>query len=586
MKLIHKLQSQSKLQWLFLLLICVFSVLYHQRKNGLSSVISSDGTGYYAYLPALFIYHDNHFEKTAKAEREIRNLDNQQHYLILNKQGKKYNKCLPGIAVLQTPFFLLSCFFAWIFGQTIDGYSDIFIIGFYLGSLFYTLTGIFFFNQVLKRLFPESTAAIQWIVPLFYLATPILYYSIHTPSISHGYSFFLFALFAWLILKLKENFSLKFMVILGFTLGAIALIRPTNILVVLIVPFLLGSWEETKRFITLLFQRKSKWLILGVFAFISIISILFLSWKWQTGNWIIGAYNGEGFNFGKAMIFQSLFSFRIGLFLHSPIFILTFLGLILLFFQNRFKAFWFLTYFGINVYVIASWWCWDYESSFGARPYTEHAVFLILPILELLTHWKKWVTVSFVFFAVIGANRLYASLTGIFVNQRFTKQNYLGSLNIWDKKNHDRWNFTFACAPFGEKVKEFNLNANFTEIEVKPTDLYVNTVDFNFPADRKNKRFYVTAEIEKKNFSADWSDVFLVIDAHSKDEKLRHYQSIPLYNDRFEGKNNWTKFVFEESADIDCLKQYDVIRIYIFNSGKKHFSLKNAQFKINVYQSK
>ncbi len=582
MKIFNKLQSQSKVQWLFLLLVCVFSILYLQRKNGLSNVISSDGSGYYAYLPALFIYHEKHFEKTAEVERNVRKLELQQHYLIFDKQGNKYNKCFPGISVLQTPFFLLSCLLSWIFGQPVDGYSDIFIIGFYLGSLFYTLAGIFFFNQVLKRLFPESTAIIQWLVPLYYLATPLLFYSIHTPSISHGYSFFLFALFAWLILKLQAQFSFKWMVFLGLTLGAIALIRPTNILVVLIVPFLLGSWEETKLFFTKLFQFKGKWLIFAAFAFLSFISILFFSWKLQTGNWIIGAYNGEGFNFGKAMIFQSLFSFRIGLFLHSPIFLLTILGLILLFFQNRFKAFWFFCYFGISVYVISSWWCWDYESSFGARPYTEHGVFLILPIFELLKHWKKWVALSFVLFALIGTNRLYASLTGIFVNQRFTKQNYLESLNIWDKKNHDRWNFTLACAPFGKKVEEINLNSNFAEIEVKPTDLYINTVDFNFPVDRKNKRFYVTVDIEKKNFEADWSDVFLVIDAHSKDEKLRHYQAIPLYNDRFEAKNHWTKFVFEESSDIDCLQQYDVIRIYIFNSGKKHFMLKNVQFKINV----
>ena len=586
MKIISKLQSQSKFQWLFLLLVCAFSILYLQRKNGLSNVISSDGSGYYAYLPALFIYHEKHFEKTAEVERNVRKLELQQHYLIFDKQGNKYNKCFPGIAALQTPFFLLSCLLSWIFGQPVDGYSDIFIVGFYLGSLFYTLAGIFFFNQVLKRLFPESTASIQWLVPLFYLATPLLYYSIHTPSISHGYSFFLFALFAWLILKLQTQFSFKWMVFLGLTLGAIALIRPTNILVVLIVPFLLGSWEETKLFFTKLFQFKGKWLLFGALAFLSFISILFFSWKLQTGNWIIGAYNGEGFNFGKAMIFQSLFSFRIGLFLHAPIFILTVLGLIVLFFRNRFKAFWFTVYFAVNVYIIASWWCWDYESSFGARPYTEHAVFLILPIFELLRNWKKWVAISFVFFGLIGANRLYASLTGIFVNQRFTKQNYIQSLNIWDKKNHDRWNFTLACAPFGKKVEEINLTSNLSEIEVKPTDLYISTVDFNFPSDRKNKRFYVTAELEKKIFDADWSDVVLVIDAHSKDEKLRHYQAIPLYNDRFEAKNTWTKFLFEESSDIDCLKQYDVIRIYIFNSGKKHFMLKNVQFKINLYQDK
>ncbi len=583
MKVSYKLQSQTKIQWAFLLLICVFSLLYLQRK-GLANVVRSDGSGYYAYLPALFIYHDNDFEKTAAVEQKVRSIE-QQHYLIYDQTGQKYNKCFPGIATLQAPFFFLSCFFAWIFGQNVDGYSDIFIFGFYLGSLCYTLAGIFFFNQVLKRLFPDFTAVIQWLIPLFYLATPIIYYTIHTPSISHGYSFFLFALFAWLILKLQTQFSLKMIFFLGLTLGAIALIRPTNILVVIVVPFLFGSWEDTKSFFTNLVQQKGKYLLFGATGFATLFGLLFLSWKWQTGHWIIGSYNGEGFNFGNAKIFQSLFSFRIGLFLHSPIFVLSVFGLILLFFQNRFKAFWFLLYFGVNVYVIASWWCWDYESAFGARPYTEHAVFLILPMLELLKNWKKWVTISFVFCALIGLNRLYASLTGIFVNQRFTKQNYIESLNIWNPKNHDRWSFSFACQPFGKKTEEIVLFSNPAEFELNSTDLYLNTVDFSLPLDRKDKRFYVTAMLEKQNFDADWSEVFLMIDAHSKDEKLKHYLGVPLYNDRFEGKNTWTKFIFEESADIDCLKQYDVFRVFIFNRGKKHFKLKNVQFKINVYKN-
>jgi hypothetical protein len=171
------------------------------------------------------------------------------------------------------------------------------------------------------------------------------------------------------------------------------------------------------------------------------------------------------------------------------------------------------------------------------------------------------------------------------VNQRFTKQNYIESLNIWNPKNHDRWSFSFACEPFGKKTEEIVLFSNPAEFEVNSTDLYLNTVDFSLPLDRKDKRFYVTAMLEKQNFDADWSEVFLMIDAHSKDEKLKHYLGVPLYNDRFEGKNTWTKFVFEESADIDCLKQYDVFRVFIFNRGKKHFKLKNVQFKINVYQN-
>ena len=586
MKLMRFLQTKSKFQWLFPLLLCAFSIIHLQQKDGLSSIISSDGSGYYAYLPALFIYHDSSFEKTAEVERQVRKLDRQQHYLILDKEGEKYNKCFPGIALLQTPFFLLACFFAWIFGQTIDGYSDIFIYAFYLGSLFYTLAGFFLFNKVLNRLFPEFKMIISWLIPLFYLATPLVFYTIYTPSISHGYSFFLFALFAWLILKFKNDSSTKMVFFLGLTLGLIVLIRPTNILILLMVPFLLGSWVETRDFFKALFEQKAKKFVFGSMAFFIILLILFCTWKWQTGNWIIGAYHGEGFNFGNSLVFQSLFSFRIGLFLHTPLFLLTVLGIGVLFFHNLFKAIWFLFYFAVNVFVIAAWWCWDYESSFGARPYTELGIFLILPILELLRKRRKIVIVGFLFCALIGTNRLYAKMSGSFNNQRFTKENYFQSLNIWNKDNFDRWSFTRACTPFGKKIEEILILSNPGETMVHKTDLYANTVDFQFPKDRKNKRFYVSVSLDKRNFGQDWSDVYLVIDATSKDQKLRHYQTIPLFNDRFEARKSWVNYIFEEATDIDCLKQYDVIRIYIFNSGKQHFTLKNVAYKINVYENK
>ena len=38
--------------------------------KGWKSIISSDGIGYYAYLPSLIIYQDPHWEKFTAAERK------------------------------------------------------------------------------------------------------------------------------------------------------------------------------------------------------------------------------------------------------------------------------------------------------------------------------------------------------------------------------------------------------------------------------------------------------------------------------------------------------------------------------------
>jgi hypothetical protein len=48
-----------------LLLVLLFQLLYSSNvnwgKNRWKDIISSDGKGYYAYLPAFFIYDDMHF---------------------------------------------------------------------------------------------------------------------------------------------------------------------------------------------------------------------------------------------------------------------------------------------------------------------------------------------------------------------------------------------------------------------------------------------------------------------------------------------------------------------------------------------
>jgi hypothetical protein len=368
-------------------------------------------------------------------------------------------------------------------------------------------------------------------------------------------------------------------------LGLICLVRPTNIIIVLSIPFFLQTKEETTLFFKRLFASKGKAFLRGLLVFSVVFSIVFISWKWQTGSWVQGSYNGEGFYFGKAAIFQSLFSFRIGLFLHAPLFLAAFLVALYHLYKNFYQYAWWFLYVALNTWIIASWWCWDYESSFGPRPYSEHAFFMLLPLFSLLPKAKKRVFSLMILALIFGSIRLILIFTNSMTDQRFTKDNYIESLYFWKSENKGRWNWTKACVPFGKILQDSVL---FDSPSIQTIDSSVefnSTIDFAYPKDRKNKRYYAYVSLDKKLLKEDnWDNVFLVIDAYKQDQSMRYYRAVPLFADKFEGKNDWSTFVFEEGTDIDCLKKYDFLRIYIWNSGKKSFQIRNVKYWVKVVE--
>ena len=76
----------------------------------------------------------------------------------------------------------------------------------------------------------------------------------------------------------------------------------------------------------------------------------------------------------------------------------------------------------------------------------------------------------------------------------------------------------------------------------------------------------------------------MVIDAFRKDQNKRFYQAVALFNDRLEGKDNWAQLEFEGQV-YDNFQEFDFIKIYIWNQGKKVFEIKNIEFSLEVYKS-
>ena len=95
-------------RFIVLLSAVVLLFMFKYRFGGASGddykrVINGDGKGYYAYLPAIFIYHDLTFSFFDKQPDKFGY--QYSNTFLLNHEEKNLNKYTCGEAILLLPFF-------------------------------------------------------------------------------------------------------------------------------------------------------------------------------------------------------------------------------------------------------------------------------------------------------------------------------------------------------------------------------------------------------------------------------------------------------------------------------------------------
>ncbi|MDG1148148.1 MAG: hypothetical protein P8N52_07570 [Crocinitomicaceae bacterium] len=572
---------KSPLAWLSFTVV-VASLYQSVFSTDLQTVVRSDGRGYYAYLPALLIHQDGSFNQVIETEKAYDK--GAQIYLYKDVYGETYNKYFPGVAVLQTPFFLTAIIVSWVSGFPIDGYNDFFMLLFLVGAVFYFVLGLIFFSKALKLLFPDFNQTPLGSFSLMVFASPLFYYAVYCPSLTHLYSFTLLSGFVLLLLKLKSAPTIRNYGLLGGLLGLIFLVRPTNVLIVFLIPFLLGDYDSLKTFIRHLFKEYGKRFFISLVVFLAVLSLLLVSWKWQTGSWIVWSYNGEGFNFFHPKILDALFSYRIGLFSHTPILILSAVGLVLIWGKEKYKVGSFLLYALVTTWIISAWWCWDYESVFGNRPFTEHLAILFIPTLYLMRTYRKITWSLLFFFTFFGVFRMYQTVSEITPVARYSSVSYWGSLFSYGQKEVGRWNFTASCKPFGKEVEHVRVFAKDSMV-FTPRDLFGLSQTSPMPKPRANERYYYTVKLKKRHDLDSFDDVYLVVDAGCSDSEKRYYKAVKLFNDRNEGRGEWSDELTFSGIIHDNDQLFDHVKIYIWNKRKSEFQLKDVTYELSVYKA-
>lgn len=567
-------------QFIYLALFSILVSLFLTTTNFKQNLVKPyDSRGYYAYLPALLIYNNPDYSEVLEAEEDEFQRKDNQYYLYTSKTGKKVNKYYPGVSVMQAPFFITAVFIAKITGNEVNGYSFIFMLLTYLGALFYIILGLYFLYKTVYKYIDNKKLAVISVFILFF-GTHFFYNTLAKPTLSHNYSFFLFSFLFYAFQRYAESRNLKRALLIGVLLGMIFITRPTNILITLFLPFLLVKKETFISFIKFYFKLKNLHLLFTLLSFLLVTSILFILWKWQTGDWIVWSYKGESLDLTNPHFFSTLFSYRIGIFLHAPILLISFLSWWIMFKKNPLSSFFWMLYFIITVYVISSWWCWDYESEFGHRALTEHLIIFVFPLANLLNLKKlKWVTYSIVLIGFLYlCIRFYQKENNIFIQQKFTPLTYWKSLGDFQPLTLPKYYTLVHCKPIGKMESVVKKHFENHELDLDKGVEFSKAKTYNFADTQTQGRLFMTVDFDKKllDSSDNWHNVLMIFDAKNETTGNRIYYASPIYNYFKEGKNEWNK----TRVEIELYVQFqpmENVRVYIWNKKHKKIGIKNLE---------
>lgn len=350
-----------------ILILCASNIQW--SRNNWNNIIEADGKGYYAYLPAVFIYNDLNFTFFDSIEKKYPNPRLYYDYRV-GEKGEQANKYFAGTSVAMMPFFLIAHITAKIAGMEADGYSKIYPILINIAAIFYLFLGLYYLRRLLRR-YEISEGIISFILVAITFATNVFYYAVCEPAMSHIYSFAFITMFIYYLHVFYNSPESRTYFILCLLFGIVVLIRPVNGLIIFIVPFIAGEKGKLLNGFTFLRERLLTG-FLGLVMAIIIVAIQLIIYKMQTGNFWIDSYGSETFNWLSPHPIDFLISYKKGLFLYTPLVLLSLLGLYGLFKRNKFQFYSLSAFLLIVLYVLSSWWSWWYGGSFGSRVSVEY----------------------------------------------------------------------------------------------------------------------------------------------------------------------------------------------------------------------
>lgn len=394
-----------------------------------SHPFSFDCDQYYSYLVAFFIHGDLTF-----------NFPN-GYWLHEGPKGILIQKMSLGVALMEAPFFLIGHFIAKITGQPTDGYSAPYAYSVAFGIVLYVFAGLHFLKKALRYYYSEFATSLTLIG--VFLGTNLFFYTVGYGTMSHSFLFSLFSLIIYSTIKWHQTLKNKYLYIGLCACGLATVIRPTQILM-LLIPLLFGIHNKATLQHKLKLILSLKWpLLFGAVAFIIPIIPQIVYWKLYAGNWLYFSYTKEGFFFTDPKIWEVLFSYRKGWFVYTPIMLLALIGLF--FYKNKDLKIGTWILFIVGLYILSSWWCWWYGGSYGMRSLIDIYPLLAFPLAFIFEAFNKSIERKILGIVVLSVF-VYFSIIGTIQYKR--------TIIHWDSMTKESFWFSFNKISFNKSQRE------------------------------------------------------------------------------------------------------------------------------------
>lgn len=382
--------------------IIVFQFYPKYNKINAASTISWDVTGYYYYLPAIFIYKDlknlNFKDSITNKYRPTSSFE--QAYKTDN--GNYVFKYSCGQAFQYLPAFLLGHLITkYCTNYPADGFSKPYHLSIAIGCFLITLLGLWYMRKVLLIYFSDIISTITLVTLV--LVTNYLNYTAFDGAMTHNTVFTLYTLIIYLTIQFYNKPTYFKSALIGGLIGLAALTRPTEIISG-VIPLLWGVNILSKQSLllrwNLINQHFSKFII-ALFACFAVGSIQLIYWKYVSGHWIVYSYQDQGFSWLKPHIINGLFSYKCGWLIYTPVMMFALAGIYLMRKIETTKSLVsvILVFTLLFIYVAFAWDIWWYGGSLGQRTMVQSYAMLCIPIGSFFEYVarKKWIKIIITF---------------------------------------------------------------------------------------------------------------------------------------------------------------------------------------------
>jgi hypothetical protein len=578
------------------------------------NILCWDVFGYYLYLPLTFIYHDLGLKDHTIIDGIIQKYHNTGSFYqaFQSPTGDWVMRYSIGMSLLYSPFFFIGHLIAKIGGYPADGFSAPYQYSIWAGSMAFAMLGVFYLRKVLLRFFEEKITALLLIVLV--LGTNLtLHTAIHGQgAMPHDYLFTLYVLILWFTIRWHESYKPKHAVLLAIACGLAMLSRPSEGLA-LLIPALWGVYnkETLLNKINLLKEKKSQIILFSVVLTLMGF-IQFTYWKIYTGKFIFDSYYnpGEGLDLFPPHTINSLFSFRNGWFIYTPIMLFAMIGFISLYKKDRALFTPLFAYFILNLWIVTAWTVWWDGPSFGQRYLIASYPALAIPLgfcfVSLYKSGYKYLMVLICVLCV-GLNlfQSWQMANGILATPRMTKDAYIAAFGATEvPEGMEKLLILDPLAPGATDIdeKEYEKTKEFTEgFEDHPNSILdsalaktklfkMDSVSVYSPSLEKKYEKIITNDYAKLKVSlklycttapADNPGSLVVSFEHNG--KAYGYSAIDIEKQNNVALNAWSTVSMNYLTPV-IRSVNDKLKVYYWHRGKKPLLL--DELKVEVWEKK